>query len=41
LEEARKDALEMAQETDAPPKARTEDAAAVRVDFGKVLSGAA
>src|SRR5437667_2370750 len=35
LEEARKDALEMAQEADAPPKARTEDAAAVRVDFGK------
>jgi len=29
LEEARKDALEVAQEADAPPKARTEDATAV------------
>ncbi len=29
LEEARKDALEVAQEADAPPKARTEDAATV------------
>jgi len=29
LEEARKDALEMAQEADAPPQARAEDASAV------------
>src|SRR3989454_1293135 len=33
LEEARKDALEVAQEADAPPKARTEDAAAVSGPF--------
>jgi hypothetical protein len=30
LEEARKDALEVAQEADAPPQARAEDASAVR-----------
>src|SRR5437016_5868290 len=33
LEEARKDALEVAQEADAPPEARTEDAAAVSGPF--------
>jgi len=41
LEEARKDALEVAQEADAPPKARTEDAAAVTAISAKVLGGAA
>ena len=35
VEEARPDALEVAQEEDAPPEARTEDAAAVGPwDFG-------
>src|SRR5207245_9741850 len=33
LEEARKDALEVAQEADAPPETRTEDAAAVSGPF--------
>src|SRR5207244_11867080 len=33
LEEARKDALEVAQEADAPPETRTEDAAAMSGPF--------
>jgi len=41
MEEARKDALEVAEEADAPPETRTENAPAMSARLGKGTCGAA